>query len=248
MKRVLLILITCLLVTGCSVEAKKTEIEIKDNSNITIIKSYMKAVAKKDYEEITKNLSGEALKGHRKSINSHYNMKILDESYKAIIEGRNIQVIEGLYTIELISKENRRYITKEKYRFYLRNIYEKWKIYKIEELKIPIIKSAEGTNFDSAISSVKEYIIKVSKGKWDEAATYLAGDSLKEGLKILESKNILKMTISDLDIKVLDGNENSAFIIANYRVKAFENIKSVTLIFYVEKIDGYWRIFDITEG
>ena len=109
--------------------------------------------------------------------------------------------------------------------------------------------SKERLEEKTAVSDiVKSYIEKVAAGKWDQATVHLSGGSLNRALKIVAEGNRLKMNISDLRIEALDGDGNSAFIMANYRVKVLENENMVNLIFYLEKIDGQWQIFDITEG
>ncbi|KXG77354.1 hypothetical protein [Thermotalea metallivorans] len=244
MKKILILLVLSLTLSGCM--KTKEEIKVEDPS-IKLCEVYIQGIQRKDQQQIQKILMGEALKAHMDFKNNNYSMDILEKDHKKVFSGEYIQIIEGTYSIALTSKDNVRYVTKVGFRYYLRN-QDGWKIYKIEEQNMYNWPEGHQDKNSAAVDMVKAYIEKVASGKWEQAVTHLSGKSLDKALKVVAGGKNLRMTIENLKIQVLDGDDHSVFIIARYQVKVLEKENSVTLVFYLEKIDGQWQIFDIAEG
>jgi hypothetical protein len=242
MKKLWIVVMMCMVVSGCSRESNKNITET--DPSVDLVKAYIHAVANRQDERAKEYLMGEALSGQKKG-NEYFTIRILDETYERILEGDKILIIEGIYDMALISKENQRFLTRYAYRYSLSMTAEGWKIFKIEEEKSALTGTLKNEKDQEAVNTVNKYLELVIQGNWNDAAVYLSGESLKNALRIIQRQETLNMNMDNLSLEVLGVNDRSAFIMGKYDITALDQKKTVQCIFQLEKISGEWRIVDI---
>lgn len=251
MKKVLLLCILILIVSGCA--GRSTDNDVLNKQVITekestaepidTIERYNKAVSEGNWDKAKTWLDGQAKKTFEANLKQYKNTtSLLQQENQFETKGEEFCIVKSKVDLEIKSNTGSKLIRKWMRYFLVKRTV--WKIVKAEEMQFQYPQNISipqnPDNDKEAVDTVKTFVKYSVQGDIEKASMYLSGNLLNRAEKY-KINDIPGTKLDSIDVKVLGESEDEKFVFAEYTAGE----KKLNALFHLIRIKDHWLINEL---